>query len=126
MARSEDVKSIAFYNQKGGVAKTTSALALSEGLASRGFKVLMIDADVQCNMTQMALTHKLERSGHSMRTFIATRRRPCVLGTALHDAASHGALRVPDVVLVDTFPRTDGNAQGELTPPHGRPRAHHF
>ena len=42
---------IAACNQKGGVAKTTTALALATGLAKRGYKVLMVDTDSQRNST---------------------------------------------------------------------------
>ncbi len=42
---------IAVTNQKGGVAKTTTALALATGLTKRGFKVLMVDTDAQRNST---------------------------------------------------------------------------
>lgn len=42
---------IAVVNQKGGVAKTTTAIALATGLAKRGFKVLMGDTDSQRNTT---------------------------------------------------------------------------
>ena len=48
------MKTIAFCNQKGGVAKTTSAYALAAGLARRGYKVLMIDSDPQENLSQAA------------------------------------------------------------------------
>lgn len=44
-------KIIAVCNQKGGVAKTTTAIALATGLAKRGYKVLMVDTDSQRNST---------------------------------------------------------------------------
>lgn len=49
------MKTIAIVNQKGGVAKTTTALALSSGLVMRGKKVLMIDLDAQCSLTDSVL-----------------------------------------------------------------------
>lgn len=43
---------ISILNQKGGVAKTTTTLNLGAGLALRGFQVLVIDLDLQANLTQ--------------------------------------------------------------------------
>ena len=46
-------KIIAICNQKGGVAKTTTACALATGLKKRGYSVLMVDTDSQRNSTSV-------------------------------------------------------------------------
>src|SRR3954466_14736915 len=44
-------KVIAFANQKGGVAKTTTTLNLAVAFAERGHRVLCVDMDPQGNLT---------------------------------------------------------------------------
>jgi chromosome partitioning protein len=47
----DDHRVIALSNQKGGVAKTTTCLNLAVALARMGKKVLVVDFDVQANLT---------------------------------------------------------------------------
>lgn len=49
------MKTIAFFNNKGGVGKTTLIYHLAWMLADLGVKVLMVDLDPQANLTAMAL-----------------------------------------------------------------------
>lgn len=49
------MKIITLYNHKGGVSKTTTTFNLATYLADSGKKVLMVDADPQCNLTEIAL-----------------------------------------------------------------------
>ncbi|NQS98902.1 MAG: AAA family ATPase [candidate division Zixibacteria bacterium] len=49
------VKKIALFNHKGGVSKTTTTFNLGWMLAEKGKKVVMVDADPQCNLTGMVL-----------------------------------------------------------------------
>ena len=42
---------ISLVNKKGGVAKTTTALALASGLSKHNFHVLAIDCDAQANFS---------------------------------------------------------------------------
>ena len=45
-------KVICLANQKGGCGKTTTAICLAQSLIRRGFKVLFVDTDSQCNSTR--------------------------------------------------------------------------
>lgn len=55
-------KVIAISNHKGGVGKTTSALNIGAGLNKLGYKVLLIDLDAQCNLTQSLGITQTERN----------------------------------------------------------------
>lgn len=45
------MKVLTLSNQKGGVAKTTSSIAIATGLYNKGFRVVAVDLDPQTNMS---------------------------------------------------------------------------
>src|SRR6266481_6701967 len=53
-------KRIALFNHKGGVSKTTTTFHIGWMLASKGHRVVLVDADPQCNLTGLFLGFKGE------------------------------------------------------------------
>ena len=53
------MKIITLYNHKGGVSKTTTTFNIATYLANNGKKVLMVDADPQCNLTEISLARTI-------------------------------------------------------------------
>jgi cellulose biosynthesis protein BcsQ len=49
------LKTICFFNNKGGVGKTTLTCNIAAHFAAKGNRVLVIDADPQCNATQLVV-----------------------------------------------------------------------
>ena len=59
------MKTLAFHNEKGGVGKTTLATHIAAGLAIRGHRVLLVDADPQGHAT-VALGQRKEPMLHDL------------------------------------------------------------
>jgi cellulose biosynthesis protein BcsQ len=52
---------VTLYNHKGGVSKTTTTFNVAHDLARSGVKTLVIDADPQCNMTELLMFKTIEQ-----------------------------------------------------------------
>ena len=46
---------VALFNHKGGVSKTTTSFNLGWILAEHGHRVIMVDADPQCNLSGLVM-----------------------------------------------------------------------
>ncbi len=52
------LRTLSFFNNKGGVGKTTLSTNVAHYFATQGKRVLYVDCDPQCNATQLMLTDK--------------------------------------------------------------------
>lgn len=55
MAKFTRTKKLTFFNNKGGVGKTTLAFNTAVQFANKGYKTVILDLDPQCNLTRLAL-----------------------------------------------------------------------
>jgi chromosome partitioning protein len=96
------MKTIAVINQKGGVGKSTTALAIGAGLILKGYRVLFIDLDAQGN-----LTYTLEASTEGYNALGVLQRPETVKEEIQHTEqgdviASSPSLSEADTLIVQT------------------------
>ncbi|MCU0465823.1 MAG: ParA family protein [Anaerolineae bacterium] len=90
---------ITFSNEKGGVGKTTTAVTLASGLASRGYNVLLVDTDAQ---------------GHGA-TMLGMERRPALYDWLVRNAPAKNVMEmVPEQNWADYSGRMEDMRPGEL------------
>lgn len=75
-------KVVTFYNHKGGVSKTTTTFNVAHYLADIGKKTLVIDADPQCNLTEIMLAPLID---HLDTEEVSTGKEQTIIGTSLLD-----------------------------------------
>lgn len=101
---------VAFFNQKGGTAKTTSTLNVAAALAERGRRVLIADLDPQSSLT-MAVgvdVSRLELSVYDLLIDDAVRISDIVQDTAIEGvsiAPSHPDLAAAELELLNVLER---------------------
>jgi len=99
---------IALFNNKGGVSKTTTCFNLGWMLAERGKRVIIVDADPQCNLTGMVLDlseadalekyyteHPLGNLKEALEPAFQSRPRPLVPIECVSVPGRHGLYLVP-------------------------------
>lgn len=88
-------KVITLFNHKGGVSKTTTTVTLGWALAEQGKKVMMVDADAQCNLTQFVVgleeVASFYETGKGMKNNIYELIKPAIKG--------EGPLVAPEVKI---------------------------
>jgi chromosome partitioning protein len=101
---------ISIANQKGGVGKTTVSLHLAEGLARRGYRVLMIDMDPQFNLSYFYLGEKIvdweqRNIGHVLLNKIEPEEIIVPVKENLYLMPSYLNLSVSEIELISSYNR---------------------
>ncbi len=103
----------AVANQKGGVGKTTTTVALGGLLASWGFRTLMIDIDPHGSLTSY-FGHDpdtLERSSYTLFEMAADKRQLDPL-SLVRETGSEGLSLIPAAMALATLDRQSGRLDG--------------
>jgi chromosome partitioning protein len=100
-------------NQKGGVGKTTTTVALGGLLAAWGFRTLMIDVDPHGSLTSYfgLDPDALERSSYTLFEAAAEKRTIDPM-TLVHETGTEGLGLIPAAIALATLDRQSGRLDG--------------
>ena len=102
---------IGVYSAKGGVGKTTVSVNLAFTLAKRGFKVGLLDADIDCpNVTSfLSITEKMDISGFPLKPLVKDGVKVASTAMIVDDMKKPIIWRGPIIakMLSDFFENTD-------------------
>lgn len=102
------MKKIVLFNHKGGVSKTTSTFHIGWMIAEMGHKVLLVDADPQCNLTALVLGDKFDKYYEDNTT----------AGQNIMEGVRVAFAGVPQPIQPVTCPVAEGNSNLFLLPGH--------
>jgi chromosome partitioning protein len=104
-----EIPSIALNTFKGGVSKTTTTFNLAwKFTEDPNRRVLVVDADAQCNLTQVFLQHILpgNQAVADIFRFVRPHLAPCItLGESLNEVVGSNALTPPEVQSIPHYLR---------------------
>ncbi len=135
-------KTIALFNHKGGVSKTTTTFNLGWMLAEKGHRVVMIDTDPQCNLSGLVLDHDSaedfesfysKRPNANVKASLApafeSQPKPIEAGVCIEVSGRKGLYLIPGHVNLSEYEVTLGIAQelsGSIQALKNLPGAFHF
>lgn len=106
------MKTICFYNHKGGVGKTTLVAAVAGELISEGKKVLVIDTDSQANLSSIFC----DAVDYELADYLFNSKKPEVLKQVIHETKYDNLYIIPSKKLsaggrIDSWTTTQAGAE---------------